>query len=132
MKDTLCPSDCVVPIDTKKEWSATTKPKKLNYRLLDPLWSKWLVQVLEVGANKYGENTWKTHDRKELEEKMLRHTQEFREGVHIDPEDKTFVLSKIAFHALAILWQIEDERYEKCTDKLLDDIDNSNRNGYQM
>ena len=64
----------------------------------------YVVQVLEYGAQRYGDGNWRSVEPHRYEEALLRHVIEYGEGHRTDDESRLRTIAHIACNALFLLW----------------------------
>jgi len=78
---------------------------KTMYHLIPPECLEAIAEVFTHGANKYGEGDWqKGLSSERLYSSLMRHVQESRKGVTIDPESKLRHMAHAATNAIMMLW----------------------------
>ena len=83
---------------SKPRWSLVDYPSLLP-----------LVQVLEFGANKYGENNWKKGlSYTQTTESLLRHVYAFLDNQDIDEESKLHHIGHILCNAMFLSYMIKN------------------------
>jgi hypothetical protein len=71
-----------------------------------------LVEIYEFGANKYGENNWRTIENgyKRCRAAMFRHLTAYDKGEQVDPDSGKSHLAHAAWNALSMVYFAERER----------------------
>ena len=82
---------------------------KLRHSLIDPEFIEELLSVLEFGAQKYAEESWKQIDETRYSDALYRHFLEYSKGQVTDTESGCNHMAHIAANAMFILWKINQE-----------------------
>lgn len=84
---------------------------KLRWDLLPLDVVEKLVEIYEFGANKYGENNWRTIENgyKRCRAAMFRHLTAYDKGEHVDSESGKSHLAHAAWNALSMVFFAERE-----------------------
>jgi hypothetical protein len=96
---------------------------KLKWSLVDWKCLEPMVEVLEVGAQKYESHNWKKGlPVTEVSESLIRHMFAFMNGEDNDPESGKSHLGHVMCNAMFLIYTLKekpqfDDRYEKRTDK---------------
>lgn len=86
---------------------------KLLYNLLPPRELQQVVEVLTIGADKYGVDNWKhCDDTTRYINALMRHLEAYRQGEKLDREDGKHHLAHLACNALFLL-HFDNERTDK-------------------
>lgn len=73
-----------------------------------------LVKVLEFGARKYRENSWKREPVGKYRDAFLRHWYAYQEGRRFDEESGLPVVAHMAVNLIFVLWkEMKNGRYKK-------------------
>lgn len=90
--------------DSKKEFRKDDS-NKLLYNLLPSKELEQIVEVLTVGAKKYGVDNWKRcDDITRYVNALYRHLEAYRQGEMLDKEDNLHHLAHLACNALFLLY----------------------------
>jgi len=82
---------------------------KIRHSLLVPEFIEELLGVLEFGASKYEEESWKGIDEKRYADAMYRHFLAYSKGEELDTESSYNHMAHIAANALFIFWKMQQE-----------------------
>lgn len=79
---------------------------KLRYDLIPPEVLEELAKIYTFGANKYGDDNWKSLSNPDSRfyAALIRHIQEFRKGIMFDEESTFHHLSHALWNISALLW----------------------------
>lgn len=85
---------------------------KLRWDLLPLDVVEKLVEIYEFGANKYGENNWRTIENgyKRCRAALFRHLTAYDKGEQVDPESGKSHLAHAAWNALSMVYFAEREQ----------------------
>lgn len=85
---------------------------KLRWDLLPLDVVEKLVEIYEFGANKYGENNWRTIENgyKRCRAALFRHLTAYDKGEHVDQESGKSHLAHAAWNALSMVYFAEREK----------------------
>lgn len=99
---------------------------KLRFDLIMPEFEEAMAKVLTHGAQKYGENDWRSvrNPVERYTAALQRHLNEYRKGYMYDPDSGCEHLAQIAVNAMFLHWFYNFSYRTNNADKVLSGIDN--------
>ncbi len=96
-------------LDFGHEGACDFNPLKEKQTKMRPSLLPWeaiqeIVKVLEFGAKKHGEESWKTYGSGCYKDSLMRHIISYGQGEQLDEDSGLSVMSHIAVNALFLLW----------------------------